>query len=193
VNASNPTPASTGQPAPRKGMSTKEVPAFAWKLVGYVDGLTVTLLKSVDRSEVEAQYERLRDEDYYRGVTIYPIDAEVPPDPLAAKFARSERKAAKLKSTPKRTRKTARAKKGKPATVVKAKVKKTPPKPAAKARAPRTAARKKTTAKKKATPERKAAAKKKTTRAPQPAAKAKAAKKTQSLPSKRTRGGGSYE
>lgn len=163
-------------------MSAKEVPAFEWKLVGYVDGLTVTLLKSVERSEVEAQLERLSNESYYRDVTIYPIDAEVPPDPLAAKFAKKEEK-----PTPKKARKTAEAKKGKPPTVIKAKIKKTLPKPAAKAVRRKTAASKKTTAKKKAPAKRKTAARKKTTEASRPTTKPKTAKKTKSLPSKRTR------
>jgi hypothetical protein len=69
---------------PKKAVSDprqKEGPGFEWKLVGYADGLTLTLLKAVEHKDAEAQLNRLRSEGYYDGLAIYPIDAAVPPPP----------------------------------------------------------------------------------------------------------------
>jgi hypothetical protein len=68
-------------PDPRQ----KEGPGFEWKLVGYADGLTLTLLKSVEHKDVEAQLNRLQSEGYYDGLAIYPIDASVPPPPSSSR------------------------------------------------------------------------------------------------------------
>ena len=138
-------------------MSAKEPPAFKWKLAGYVDGLTVTLLKAVDQAEVEAQLERLQAEGYYRDLTIYPIDAKVPPDPMAARFAK-ERKAAERAAAPAKGSKSAhRPAKAPAAKAAPAKAKPKPVKPAARKPAP--------------------AAKKKVTKASKPVARGKPAKK----------------
>jgi hypothetical protein len=127
VNASEVNPNPVVPSPPRRNYSVKEPPAFKWKIAGYVNGLTVTLLKAVERDEVEAQLERLQAEGYYRGVDIYPIEAKVPPDPLAARFAREE-KAARRLAAPKPTRKPAKAVTAK-APVPKPKLKPKPLKP----------------------------------------------------------------
>jgi hypothetical protein len=83
VSARPPEEASTAAD-PKRAVSDarqKEVPAFEWKLVGYADGLTLTLLKSVEHKDAEAQLNRLQSEGYYDGLAIYPIDAPVPPPP----------------------------------------------------------------------------------------------------------------
>lgn len=150
-------------------MSAKEVPQFQWKLTGYVDGLTVTLLKSVDRSELEPQLGRIEADEYYRGVAIHPIDAKVPPDPLAAKFAKKKTADSKQDAAQK-TKKTAKKKTTKAVTAktksfkpaAKPTVKKTASKkPAAKKPATKTkTAKKKKTAKTKATTKKKRSKKK---------------------------------
>ena|GEM_PF-3878389 len=129
-------------------MSAKEVPQFQWKLTGYVDGLTVTLLKAVERSELEPQCERLAGDGYYRGVAIHPIDAKVPPDPLAAKFARAKKTTRGKPATKKAGKK---AKKKAKAAPIKAKVKKKPAKPPARKTTGKKTGGKKKTAQKKST------------------------------------------
>lgn len=77
---------SAGQPKkPVSDPRKKEVPSFEWKLIGYADGLTLTLLKSVEHKDVEAQLNRLQSEGHYLGLAIYPIDAKVPPPPPGAR------------------------------------------------------------------------------------------------------------
>ncbi len=159
MNAADIIPEPEAPVPPKKSMSAKEPPAFKWKLAGYVDGLTVTLLKAVDQAEVEAQLERLQAEGYYRDLTVYPIDAKVPPDPMAAKFAK-ERKAAERAAAPAKGAKAAhrpvKASAAKPAPA-KAKPKPKPVKPAARKPA--------------------APAKKKAAKPPKPVARGKPAKK----------------
>ena len=167
MNASEKTPKPADRSTTRRHITAKEVPQFQWRLIGHVDGLTVTLLKAVERTELEPQCERLKGDGYYRGVAIYPIDAKVPPDPLAAKFAR-EKKAAQAKPAAKKTRK--KAKKKAKAVRAKAKVKKKPAK-----RPARTTTGKKTTAKK--TSGKKTTAKKKPTKMSKSARKPKTSSK----------------
>lgn len=68
----------TPGPAAKKAPAAKEIPPFQWKLVGYSRGIPLTLLKSVERSDIEAQLERYRAEGYYTELTIHPIDAKIP-------------------------------------------------------------------------------------------------------------------
>ena len=65
-------------PSPRRAPGTKEIIPMAWKLVGTSAGTPVTLLRSIERSDVEAQLARLEIEGYYQQLTIYPIAAKVP-------------------------------------------------------------------------------------------------------------------
>ena len=71
----------SGSSAARK----KEPPAFAWKLTGYADGLTLTLLKCVERKDAEAQLVRLEKEGYYTGLLITALTDPVPPGPTVKK------------------------------------------------------------------------------------------------------------
>lgn len=64
----------------RKSIGVKEVIPFAWKLVGRSDGMMLTLFKAVERDEVDAQFERLTAEGYYKDLQIHPI-APPPPKP----------------------------------------------------------------------------------------------------------------
>lgn len=81
-----PSPSGQGTSS-KRGPGAKEIVPLAWKLVGFSDGMPVTLLKCVERSEAEAQLERLQAERYYSGLAIYEIDAKVPV-PAAAEKAR---------------------------------------------------------------------------------------------------------
>ena len=65
-------------PSPRRAPGTKEIIPMAWKLVGTSAGTPVTLLRSIERADVEAQQTRLEIEGYYQQLTIYPIAAKVP-------------------------------------------------------------------------------------------------------------------
>jgi hypothetical protein len=73
--------AASGSSAARK----KEPPAFAWKLTGYADGLTLTLLKCVERKDADAQLARLEKEGYYTGLLVTPLTDSVPPAPSVKK------------------------------------------------------------------------------------------------------------
>lgn len=75
-----------GGQARAEAAKKKEPPAFAWKLTGYSEGLTLTLLKCVDPKDAESQLERLRQEGRYKGLLISPIEVPVPPPPDARKW-----------------------------------------------------------------------------------------------------------
>ncbi len=86
IKAGAPAPA----PAPRRTPGVKEVIPLAWKLVGTSAGTPVTLLKSIDRKDAEAQMARLELEGYYRHLAIYPVEDEVP---LSSSLARARKRA----------------------------------------------------------------------------------------------------
>ena len=72
-------PAATPGPAPaRRPLGAKEVIQFVWKLVGISDGLALTLFKSVEKEEAEAQHERLAREGYYTQLAVVDINAKIP-------------------------------------------------------------------------------------------------------------------
>ena len=71
--------------ASRAVAKKKEPPPFAWKLTGYADGLTLTLLKCIEKKDAEAQKARLECEGYYTGLMITPLDAPVSPPPNVRK------------------------------------------------------------------------------------------------------------
>lgn len=92
-------PAPSGAPAasvPRRAPGQKEVIPLVWKVCGYsFDGVTLTLFKSVERADAEAQLARLQEEGYYTGLAIYKIDEPVPRAPQAKKFEAERAKKAK--------------------------------------------------------------------------------------------------
>jgi|GEM_PF-5315059 len=91
-------------PPARKPLGVKEVIPFAWKLVGVSDGLVLTLFKSVEKEEADAQHERLKAEGYYSNLAVVDINTKVRP-PRAKRKAASPAKAKRSS----RTRKSARA------------------------------------------------------------------------------------
>lgn len=125
-------------PGVKRTIPVKEPPPFKWKLMGYVDGYTVTLLKAIEREDAEAQLLRLQEEGYYRGLEIYPIDAKVPADPDAGRIHRErkakEKTAAREAAAKESARRSAAAKRSSPSKPAR--------KPAAKAAKPRPAAKK---------------------------------------------------
>lgn len=98
-----------GGPVPgRKSLGVKEPIVFNWKIVGRSGHMNVTLFKSVEREEVEAQLERLTRDGYYTNLQILEAKAKVeqPPQPKEAKKAKVKEPPAKApervaaKSTP---------------------------------------------------------------------------------------------
>jgi len=86
-----------GGPVPgRKSLGVKEPIIFKWKIIGHSAGMNLTLFKSVEREEVEAQLERLTRDGYYTNLQILEASAKVeqPPQPKEAK------KAAKVREAP---------------------------------------------------------------------------------------------
>ena len=77
--------AQSREAASRAVAKKKEPPPFAWKLTGYADGLTLTLLKCIEKKDAEAQKARLECEGYYTGLMITPLDAPVSPPPSVRK------------------------------------------------------------------------------------------------------------
>jgi hypothetical protein len=71
--------AEVAAPAPsgRKALGGKEVIPFKWKLLAVADGLTLTLFKAVEREDVEAQLDRLRNEAYYSDLRIVGIEEKI--------------------------------------------------------------------------------------------------------------------
>lgn len=80
-----------GGPVPgRKSLGVKEPIIFKWKVVGRSGHMNVTLFKSVEREEAEAQLERLTRDGYYTNLQIMEAAAKVeqPPQPKEAKKAK---------------------------------------------------------------------------------------------------------
>lgn len=63
--------------APRRGPNVKEVIPFAWKLLGVSRGAVLTLFKSVEREETEAQMERVLRDGYYTNLRIVENDYRI--------------------------------------------------------------------------------------------------------------------
>lgn len=123
--------AETSQPA-RKPLGAKEVIPFAWKLVGTAHHATVTLFKSVEKADVEAQYERVRKEGYYTDLRILDIDTKVvQPKPARKSRSTSATKAASKSSAAGSTKRKTAPKKKKKETASKKKNKKAAKKSAA--------------------------------------------------------------
>lgn len=55
----------------------KIVIPFKWKLVGAANGLMLTLFKSVEREDVDAQLARIAAEGYYKDFRILDVDAPI--------------------------------------------------------------------------------------------------------------------
>lgn len=67
------------RPGPRRGApGAKEIPPFKWKLMGRSGDMYLTLFKAVEREEVEAQFERMSKDTYYRDLKILDADTVVP-------------------------------------------------------------------------------------------------------------------
>lgn len=102
----------------RKGPGTKEVIPFSWRLVGESDGFILTLFKSVDRDEAEAQLKRARADGYYVNLRVVDINEKIR-QPASAKAAVGAKTTAKS-GKPKTTAKVAKAKKAPTKAVTKA-------------------------------------------------------------------------
>ncbi len=86
-------PAKPGATAHRSS-TAKEVIPFEWKLVGESEGFALTLFKSVEREDVDAQFERVNRDGYYSNLRILGADDKVK-QPTSAK-ARKARQTAKV-------------------------------------------------------------------------------------------------
>lgn len=96
------------QPAPsgKKAIGVKEVPPFEWKLLGTADGYTLTLFKSVEREDSDAQLVRVRKDGYYKDLRVVDIDMKI----VQPKRLRPAKKpATKAKSTLKPAAKKSKA------------------------------------------------------------------------------------
>lgn len=90
-------------PMARKPLGVKEVPQFKWKLIGRSAGLWLTLYKSVEQDDSQAQLERLRREGYYGELQVVDINAKVEQNKTAqAKAEKAEKpeKVARPKAPP---------------------------------------------------------------------------------------------
>ena len=106
--------------AARRAPGTKEVIPFVWKLVGASRGAILTLFKSVERDEVESQFERLRRDGYYTDLRILDVNEKIEQPASAKKQLKAAKKVAT--KTTARTSKAVRAttKTARPKGVVKA-------------------------------------------------------------------------
>lgn len=91
-------------PGSKRGPGAKELPPLQWKLVGMAGNVPVTLLRCIERTEAEAQLERLSLEHYYDELAIHPINAVVPISSAAAKSRRQIIDAAVKKVSARRER-----------------------------------------------------------------------------------------
>ena len=95
-------------PAVKKPLGAKDAVPFQWKLVGRTRGAVVTLFKSADRHEVEAQLERITKEGYYRNLRILDINTKVVQPKRAKSKTPGPRAKAPAKATAAKTRATTR-------------------------------------------------------------------------------------
>jgi hypothetical protein len=121
-------PTSTG----KRPLGAKEVIPFQWKLVGESDGIVLTLFKSVERNDVESQYERVKREGYYKELRILDVNEKIkqPKPPPPAKTTRPSVK--KVARAPKKAAGKAKRPKAKRVTAARAPAKKRPAKKTAK-------------------------------------------------------------
>ncbi len=79
--------AGPGQPTTaRRAPGQKEVIPFEWKVCGFAaDGYTLTLFKSIEKADSEAQLERLKADGYYYGLELLRLDEEPKAPPQARK------------------------------------------------------------------------------------------------------------
>lgn len=85
-------------PAGKKSLGQKEVIPFEWKLIGDAEGYSLTLFKAIEREEVEAQYERVQKEGYYKNLKILTNDEKVA-QTKTAKKAKKAVESTKTKAT----------------------------------------------------------------------------------------------
>lgn len=87
-------PEAVAPPAPgvKRQLGVKEPIIFKWKILGASEGVILTLFKSVEREEADAQIERLGKEGYYKDLRIVDANEKVvqpkpppPPKPAGAK------------------------------------------------------------------------------------------------------------
>lgn len=92
-----PEAAPAAAPAPgRKALGAKEPIIFKWKIVGHSRGVTVTLFKSTEREEADAQLERLTKDGYYAHLEIMDAHAKV----IQPEATREPKRPAKARETP---------------------------------------------------------------------------------------------
>lgn len=101
------TPAAAGPVPGKRALGVKEPIIFKWKLIGTSHNMTLTLFKSVEREDADAQLERTQREGYYTDLKILDADAKVeqPVQPKGTKKAspRIERGSKGAPSTATRT------------------------------------------------------------------------------------------
>jgi hypothetical protein len=66
-----------GPAAGKRALGVKEPIIFKWKLIGTSHNMTLTLFKSVEREDADAQFERTQREGYYTDLKILDADAKV--------------------------------------------------------------------------------------------------------------------
>lgn len=71
-------PAAAAGPVPgKRALGVKEPIIFKWKLIGTSQNMALTLFKSVEREEAEAQLDRLQKDGYYTELKILEAEAKV--------------------------------------------------------------------------------------------------------------------
>ncbi len=117
--------------AAKRALGVKEPIVFKWKVIGASQGMVLTLFKSVEREEADAQAERLQKENYYRDVRVLEASAKVEQPPQKAPKKGPAKSEAPAKSTAAKPAEAAR-KPAKAAPMAKKPVPKAAAKPAGK-------------------------------------------------------------
>ena len=110
----NATPvAAPNAPVPgRRQLGVKEPIIFKWKLIGDAHDAVLTLYKSVEREDTEAQFNRLQGDVLYKNLRILDIDAKIVQPKAAKAFIKNAVAVARKKTA---LREAAKAKKAVPA------------------------------------------------------------------------------
>lgn len=74
-------------PGAKRSMGAKEPIPFKWKIIGSSGRFILTLFKSVEREDADAQIERLQKDGYYTNLRVVDINEKIeqPPSPKESK------------------------------------------------------------------------------------------------------------
>ena len=100
-----------GPIAAKRSIGPKEPIPFKWKIVGMADRYILTLFKSVEREDADAQLDRLTKEGYYTDLRITDINEKIE-QPVQKETKKAKAAKKELAEKPEKTDRTVKSAKG---------------------------------------------------------------------------------